>query len=315
MTEKQIQALVTGGAGFIGSHLVESLLENNVHVKVIDNLSSGKPANLEKVRERIDFIEGDIRNRELVEKAAQGCDYIFHLAAVVSVTVTVADPFGSAQVNEMGTITVLEAARKCKARRVILSSSSAVYGGDPQLPKDESLQPCPKSPYAVQKLVNEHYAALYNELYGLETVCLRYFNVYGPRQDPSSPYSGVISIFMKQAVNQKPPLIYGDGKQTRDFVHVSDVVMANRLAARNPSAPGNVFNIGTGRRISINELWEIVAGTAGVNLKPEYRPARRGDIRHSVADISKSVKTIGYRPQVDLAAGLAETYKWYLEGC
>lgn len=315
MTEKQIQALVTGGAGFIGSHLVESLLENNVHVKVIDNLSSGKPANLEKVRERIDFIEGDIRNRELVEKAAQGCDYIFHLAAVVSVTVTVADPFGSAQVNEMGTITVLEAARKCKARRVILSSSSAVYGDDPQLPKDESLQPCPKSPYAVQKLVNEHYAALYNELYGLETVCLRYFNVYGPRQDPSSPYSGVISIFMKQAVNQKPPLIYGDGKQTRDFVHVSDVVMANRLAARNPSAPGNVFNIGTGRRISINELWEIVAGTAGVNLKPEYRPARRGDIRHSVADISKSVKTIGYRPQVDLAAGLAETYKWYLEGC
>ena len=315
MTEKQIQALVTGGAGFIGSHLVESLLENNVHVKVIDNLSSGKPANLEKVRERIDFIEGDIRNRELVEKAAQGCDYIFHLAAVVSVTVTVADPFGSAQVNEMGTITVLEAARKCKARRVILSSSSAVYGDDPQLPKDESLQPCPKSPYAVQKLVNEHYAALYNELYGLETVCLRYFNVYGPRQDPSSPYSGVISIFMKQAVNQKPPLIYGDGKQTRDFVHVSDVVMANRLAARHPSASGNVFNIGTGRRISINELWEIVAGTAGVNLKPEYRPARRGDIRHSVADISKSVKTIGYRPQVDLAAGLAETYKWYLEGC
>ncbi len=312
MTEKRSKALVTGGAGFIGAHLVEALVADKTRVTVIDNLTSGNLDNLAKVKDQIDFIQGDIRDQKLVEKAARGCRYIFHLAAVVSVTVTVADPLGSSQVNEIGTLAVLEAARKCKVRRVILSSSSAVYGDDPQLPKTEDLPPCPKSPYAVQKLVNEHYAALYNDLYGVETVCLRYFNVYGPRQDPSSPYSGVISIFMKQAASKQPPFIYGDGTQTRDFVYVTDVVKANRLAARDPSAPGKVFNIGTGRQISITALWNLIAAIAGVTLQPEFQPPRKGDILHSVADIEKS-RLIGYHPVVELAAGLAETYKWYRE--
>ncbi len=304
---------MTGGAGFIGAHLVEALVADRNQVTVIDNLSSGKLSNLDNVKDRIDFIRGDIRERELLEKAARGCRYIFHLAAVVSVTATVTDPVGSARVNELGTLEVLEAARKCEIRRVILSSSSAVYGDDPRLPKQEQMPPRPKSPYAVQKLVNEHYAALYNDLYGVETVCLRYFNVYGPRQDPSSPYSGVISIFMKQAADKKPPVIYGDGGQTRDFVFVTDVVRANLLAAGAPSAAGDILNIGTGKSISITELWNLVAGIAGVGLKPEYQPPRSGDIRHSVADIGRAARSVGYRPEVDLASGLAETYKWCLQ--
>ncbi len=313
MTEKAIKILVTGGAGFIGAHLVEALVANNFQVTVVDNLSSGKLSNLEKVLSRISFIEGDIREQKLLEEAARDCRFIFHLAAVVSVTKTVENPLGSSLVNELGTLGLLEAARYNKVHRVILSSSSAVYGDDPRIPKKESMPPCPKSPYAVQKLVNEHYAELYGELFGVETVCLRYFNVYGPRQDPSSPYSGVISIFMKQAALNQQPVIYGDGKQTRDFVYVEDVVRANMLAAQVPNAAGKVFNIGTGQMINISKLWNMVAKLAGTTAEPEYAPERSGDIRQSVADIEKSNRILGFRPRVELKTGLASTYQWYRE--
>jgi len=258
MNSKGFRALVTGGAGFIGSHLVEALLDNGWQVTVIDNLASGSLANLNHVRHQISFFQHDIRDQEMLLEAVESWDVIFHQAAVVSVPETVERPVESALVNDIGTLLVLDAARRKSVRRVVLASSCAVYGDDPQLPKHEALVPKPCSPYAVQKLTGEFHARLYFELYGLETVCLRYFNVFGPRQDPSSPYSGVISIFLTKALQGEQAVIYGDGNQSRDFVFVKDVVKANLLAASSRHAAGSVLNVGTGRAVRIKHLWESI---------------------------------------------------------
>jgi UDP-glucose 4-epimerase len=304
-------ALVTGGAGFIGSHLVEALVAGGWRVTVLDDLSSGRPSNLEPVAGRMKFIQGSICDRGVVAKAAFGCEVVFHLAAVVSVPKTVADPTGSAAVNEIGSLNVLEAAREVRARRVVFASSSAVYGDDPALPKREDMPPKPLTPYAVQKLAVEYYLHVYQALYGLETVGLRFFNVFGPRQDPSSPYSGVISIFMNKALNGERPVIYGDGRQTRDFVFVGDVVQALISAATSPSGPGNVFNVGTGRSLTINALWQAIATLSGSKAEPLYQPPRSGDILHSVSAIDSAAADIGFDPGVSVEKGLESTLDWY----
>lgn len=306
------KALVTGGAGFIGSHLVEALVDRKCKVTVIDNLSSGNLLNIAPLKERITFYQGDIRQKTLLEKAAEGCDVIFHLAAMVSVPQTVDVPVESAEINDIGTLNVFEAARSRKARRIVFSSSCAVYGDDPELPKTEDMNPKPTSPYAVQKLAAEHYARLYEELYGVESVCLRYFNVFGPRQDPSSPYSGVISIFMTRAASNEAPLIYGDGNQSRDFIYVKDVVHANLLAAAMNKPRGSIFNIGTGDRVSINRLWELIAAIGRQpKLRPKYESARAGDIRHSYAGMDLAKSLLKFTPDISLKQGLQMTYDWY----
>lgn len=305
------KVLITGGAGFIGSHIAEELVHQGCRVTVLDNLSSGHLENLDPVKSSVDFFQGDIQDEQILADVVPGCDVVFHQAAVVSVTKTVTDPVQSTSVNDLGTLKVLEAARRSGVQRVVLASSSAVYGDDPQLPKVESMPPQPLSPYAVQKLTNEYYALLYSKLYGLEVVCLRYFNVYGPRQDPSSPYSGVISIFMTRAKRGAAPTIYGDGRQSRDFVFVKDVVQANILAASHPAAPGQVFNIGTGNSIDINTLWNKIAGLAQCAASPEYADSRPGDIVHSVAGIQKASERLGFCPAVSLDQGLAHTFAWY----
>lgn len=304
-------ALVTGGAGFIGSHLVDALLEADCRVTVIDNLSTGRLENLASAGDRVTFIRGDIRDERLVLDAAKGCEVIFHQAAVVSVPLTVEDPIGSAEVNDLGTLKVLEAARRVGSRRVVLASSSAVYGDDPALPKNEKLPVKPLSPYAVQKLTGEYNARLYNDLYDLETVSLRYFNVYGPRQDPSSPYSGVISIFMEKASRGQAPVIYGDGSQFRDFVFVRDVVAANLRSADVSGVGGRFFNVGTGRQVSINRVWEMVQHLSGLSSRPEYGPPRIGDIRESVADIGLATSCLGFDPAWDFKEGLEKTFTWF----
>lgn len=305
------KALVTGGAGFIGSHLVEDLVSAGCRVVVLDNLSSGNFANLEPVKDRIEFHNNDIRQLAILSKVAQGCDVVFHLAAVVAVQQTINDPVESAMVNDIGTINVLEAARRNNVRRFVFASSCAVYGDDPQLPKKETMAPLPASPYAVHKLTAEHHARIYNELFGLKTACLRFFNVFGPRQDPSSPYSGVISIFMTRAIANQAPVIYGDGSQSRDFVYVKDVAKALILAAGANDAAGKVLNIGTGNNVAINQLWEMIASQTGRQLAPEYAPARAGDILHSVAGINLAESALKFKPVFSLEQGLAATLEWY----
>lgn len=311
MSSKISQALVTGGAGFIGSHIVEALIKRGCKVTVLDNLSTGSELNLIAVKKNITFVEGDIRDRRVLEDASKGCDTIFHLAAMVSVPETIENPVDSAWINDMGTLFVLQAARVNGVRRVVFSSSCAVYGDDPRLPKNETMNPAPCSPYAVQKLTAEHHLRLACELYGLETVSLRYFNVYGPRQDPSSPYSGVISIFLNKAVNNQTPVIFGDGKQSRDFIYVDDVVKANLLAATEAPAGGEIINIGTGADIRINRLWDMICALTGNSLQPQYQSARSGDIYASVADINHAKSLLGFEIDYPFANGLELTYRWY----
>ncbi|MDJ0803371.1 MAG: SDR family oxidoreductase [Desulfobacterales bacterium] len=305
-------ALVTGGAGFIGSHIVETLVAQGTRVAVVDNLSTGFKSNLESLMPAITFHEGDIRDEELLDAATVGAEVVFHEAALVSVPISVDKPIESADINEMGTLKVLDAARRQGCRRVVLASSSAVYGSDPSLPKKEDMKPQPESPYAVQKLVDEYYAGLYTGLYGLETVCLRYFNVFGPRQFPTSPYSGVISLFMDWAAGGQPPVIFGDGQQTRDFINVKDVVRANLLAASMDGASGRVFNVGRGEAITINALWETIAALASNNHAPRYETPRKGDIRHSRAAIGSIQTAFSFAPEVTLFEGLKATYQWFL---
>jgi len=306
------RAIVTGGAGFIGSHLVDTLVSMDCDVTVLDNLSTGHLSNLKHIENRITFYEGDIQDQDILIKASKYCDIIFHQAAVVSVPQTVDNPVDSAMVNDMGTLFILEVARKHNIKRVVLASSCAIYGDDPEIPKHEAMRPKPQSPYAVQKLTGEFYARLYFELYGLETVCLRYFNVYGPRQDPSSPYSGVISIFLTKASDGDTPVIYGDGNQYRDFIFVKDVVNANLLAANGIEAKGKIFNIGTGRYVRIKELWEKISQLAGNTAKPKYEPARPGDVRESVANIDRARKALEFEPGYSFEKGLNETFEYYL---
>jgi len=311
MRKKIGKALVTGGAGFIGSNLVDALLKEGAGVKVLDNLSTGRLENLEHVERQIEFKQGDIRDLETVKSICHGCDIVFHQAAVVSVPQTVGDPLMSAAVNDMGTLNVLEAARVAGVKRVVLASSCAVYGDDPELPKQEHMLVRPQSPYAVQKYTSEMNAGLYYELYGFETVCLRYFNVFGPRQDPTSPYSGVISIFMACAAQGRQPVIYGDGGQYRDFVFVNDVVNANLLAATADKAKGGVFNIGTGQFVTINALWKKISAMVGIDLRPLYADPRAGDILESVADIDRARTALGYEVGYAFDDGLRLTHEWY----
>ncbi len=302
---------MTGGAGFIGSHLVDALLSKGIRVKVLDNLSTGHLSNLDGVSSKIDFIKGDICDRAAVEAAADGCDVIFHQAAVVSVPQTVKDPIGSAAVNISGTLMILDVARAKGVSRVILASSCAVYGDDPVQPKHEGLCVHSKSPYALQKHIGELNARLYHELYGLEAVCLRYFNVFGPRQDPSSPYSGVISIFMDRAVQKSAPVIYGDGHQSRDFIYVCDVVAANIAAAEAASANGCVVNVGSGKSITINRLWEMIGDLSGNPHSPQYDAPRLGDIQTSLADTKRAQKVLAFKPECPFGKGLELTFEWY----
>jgi len=305
------QALVTGGAGFIGSHLAEALVAAGCRVVVLDNLSSGRLENLGQVEKQIRFVKGDVREFQAVSAAADGCDTVFHLAAVVSVPRTVQEPVPSAMVNDLGTLHVFEAARRCGAEGLVFASSSAAYGDEPQQPKTETMPPDPLSPYAVQKITGEHYAKVYHHLFGIKAVSLRFFNVYGPRQDPGSPYSGVISVFMDRAARNRPPTIYGDGSQSRDFIYVGDVVRACLDVAVSPATGGATFNVGTGRSTTIGRLWKAIRHLSGCSCEPEYAPPRAGDILHSLAQIERLRSVTGFAPQVALEEGLSRTFRWY----
>jgi UDP-glucose 4-epimerase len=299
------RCLITGGAGFIGSHLVQSMVETGWAVTVLDNLSTGNEANLTCVTDRIDFITDDIRDKGAVLHAAKGTDVVFHLAALVSVQQSVENPTLSAEINDIGTLNVFEAANHAGARRVVYSSSCAVYGDG-----DGSRGVNPQSPYAAHKLLGEHYGRFFSDVRGLEVAALRYYNVFGPRQDPSSAYSGVISIFIDKLMAGQVPMIYGDGEQTRDFVFVSDVVRANMLAAAAERAPANAINIGTGVAVSINKLYSTIAKIIQSEIEPGYGPAREGEIRNSCADVSSANEALGFSSETGLAEGLMKTVQW-----
>lgn len=300
MSEKFV---ITGGAGFIGSNLAECLCRDN-EVLVIDDLSAGKMENLAGLDVR--FLKASLADLSLIKEAFEGAACVFHQAAIASVKKSVEDPLRTNVAGIDGTLNVLIAARDAGVGHVVQASSAAVYGSSPQLPKKEDMLPEPMSPYAVSKLAAEHYAHVFQELYGLKTVSLRYFNVFGPKQDPSSEYSGVISRFVSTLLSDKQPVIYGDGEQTRDFVYVRDVVSANILAGR--AAPG-VYNIATGKSISLNTLITVIEKILGKDVAARYEPVRDGDIRHSLADISRA-KGIGYAPRYDLEEALLETINW-----
>ena len=301
--------LVTGGAGFIGSHLVEELAQRGEKVRVADNLSTGQRRNLEHVK-NVEFLVADLSDLDAARRAVVGVDYVLHQAAIPSVPRSVAHPVESNRANVDGTLNVLVAARDAGVKRVVFAGSSSVYGDTPALPKHEDMPPGPLSPYALQKLVGEQYCTMFQTLYGFSTVTIRYFNVFGPRQDPSSPYSGVISLFISALVDGKAPTIHGDGEQTRDFTYVANVVDGVLRACHAPEAAG-VFNVATGGRISLNELYRTLQGIIGAKLAPTYGPARAGDVRDSQADISRARSVLGYTPTVPLAEGLKRTVEWY----
>lgn len=305
--------LVTGGAGFIGSHIVETLLGRGHQVRVLDDLSTGRIENLSPVADRIEFVEGSVQDRTIVSKVMIGVEFVFHLAAMVSVPKSMVEPVEAELINTVGTLNVLTAAKVAGARRLVLSSTCAVYGDEPTLPKVETMVPQPKSPYAISKLTAENYCLLFNQSYNLETVVLRYFNVFGPRQDPSSAYSGVISIFVNKLEQGLAPTIFGDGKQTRDFVDVEDVVRANLLAAEVPQAAGEIFNIGTGCPVSLNQLFEQLCHIFNCRQEPHYGPPRTGDILHSYADSTKARRELGWSAQVNFETGLRRLAELYTQ--
>ena len=303
--------VVTGGAGFIGSTLVRKLLETGGSVAVIDNLFSGHESNLAEVRNRIDFHKIDIRDAAALTPAMQNADVVFHLAAIPSVPRSIDDPVPSHEVNIDGTFNVLRAASEASVRRVVYAGSSSAYGDSETLPKVETMVPKPKSPYAVQKLVGEYYASVFHSCFGLETVSLRFFNVYGPRQDPSSPYSGILSLFMKHVLARTAPTIFGDGEQSRDFTFVEDVAGLCIKAASAPSVAGKVFNAGNGGRYTLNFLWETVQKMEGVAIPANYGPPRAGDVKHSLADTAAAAAGLGHAPRFTLEEGLKQTLDWY----
>ena len=300
-----MKALVTGGAGFIGSHIVDRLLKDGHEVIVIDDFSTGHRENL-AANPKLEIVEGDIRDFDTVNQCMQGVDWVFHKAAVASVPKTVNDPVGSSAVNYQGTLHILEAARQNGVKRVVFASSAALYGDEPTLPKVETMLPVTLSPYAVDKLASEYACGMYTKLYGLETVALRYFNVYGPRQDPSSPYSGVISIFADKLNQGATPTIFGDGEQTRDFVFVSDVVEANMQAVSQSAPAGQVINIATGNKITLNELLKTFCEIKAVPFEANYGEPRQGDIKESYANVDKAVAILGWNSTVELKQGLLE---------
>lgn len=306
--------LVTGGGGFIGSALVRELLNRGEKVRVVDNFLTGKRDNLAEVWNRIDFRELDITELEPLRSAFEGVDYVLHQAALPSVPRSVEDPITSNRVNIDGTLNVLVAARDAKVKRLVYAASSSAYGDTPTLPKDEQMPTAPISPYGVTKLVGELYAKVFTTVYGLETVCLRYFNVFGPRQDPSSPYSGVLSKFISSLLEGQPPTIYGDGRQSRDFTFVQDTVEANLLACKAPDASGKVINVATGERKTLINSFQLLHKLIvpdGTKIEPQYAPARAGDILHSQADITLARQILGYESKVSFAEGLRRTVEWY----
>jgi UDP-glucose 4-epimerase len=301
------RVLITGAAGFIGSHLVHSFVKEGAQVRAFDNLSSGHLENLEGVRDRIEFIEGDVQDSDATLAACRDVDYVFHEAAIPSVPKSVADPLGTDGPNLRGTLQMLEAARKAGVKRFMFAASSAAYGNNPVLPKREDMIPEPVSPYAVQKVASELYMSSYAQVFGLETVALRYFNIFGARQDPSSQYSGVLARFISLMSSNESPTIFGDGETSRDFTHVDNVVQANMLAAKAPSSvSGGIYNIATGQRVTLNHAFEAISSVMGFQGKPNYLPERVGDIRHSVADITRAQDKLGYRVSVSFEQGLAK---------
>ncbi len=305
-------ALVTGGAGFIGSHIAAALIDRGARVRIIDDLSTGYRQNVEDVGGDIDFIQASLTDRQAVRRALADVEWVFHEAAIPSVPRSVAAPEETHEASVNATFSLLLAARDQKVRRLVYAASSAAYGDQPELPKREDMRPDPLSPYAVAKLVGEYYCRVFSRVYGLDTVSLRYFNVFGPRQDPGSQYSGVISRFIDAALNAKQPTIYGDGEQSRDFTYIANVVDANLKAAESDSAVGQVINIANGERVTINEVFEMVKKLTGrANLEAEYAPPRTGDVRDSLADLSLARSLLGYTPQVGLEEGLRSTIDWW----
>jgi UDP-glucose 4-epimerase len=307
-------ALVTGGAGFIGSHLVERLLMNGARVRVLDNFSSGARANLPfaaRYRRQLEVVRGDIRNLRTVLRAARGARVIFHQAAMRSVPRSVKDPLGANENNVSGTLNVLEAARRCRVARVVYASSSSVYGDRPDLPKREDQPVAPLSPYAASKAAGEQYAAIWTRLYGVETVGLRYFNVFGPRQDPKSEYAAVIPRFILWAIRGRPLEVHGDGSQSRDFTYIDNVVEANLLAATAPGAGGEAFNVGCGSRVSLLEIIARLEALVGRPLERQHTPVRAGDVPHTLADVSKAKRLLGYAPLVDFDEGFRRTVEYF----
>jgi nucleoside-diphosphate-sugar epimerase len=303
--------LVTGGAGFIGSNIVDELVRRGHDVAVLDDLSSGKRTNLEQVAGKVDLQVGSITDFDTVQKACDGVDYVIHLAARTSVPRSVKDPIESNRINIDGTLNVLVAARDAKVRRVVFAASSSAYGETPILPKIETMPPAPISPYGVTKYVGELYAQVFGRVYGLENACVRYFNVFGPRQDPTSQYSGVLSRFMLAVLEGKKPVIYGDGEQSRDFTFIENVVDETLRACEAPDASGRVFNGGTGSRITLNQVIHLLAKISGQPIEAVYDPPRNGDIRDSQADISLARRVLGYEPRVQFEEGLRRTWEWY----
>ncbi len=303
--------LITGGAGFIGSHLAEELLRRGERVRVLDNFSTGKRENLDPLRHRLELIEGDIRSYHTVRQAVQGVDYVLHQGALPSVPRSINDPITTNEVNVGGTLNLLDAARDAGVRRVVYASSSSVYGANTQVPKREDMTPQPISPYAVSKLTGEHYCQVFSHTYGLETVCLRYFNVFGPRQDPQSAYSAFIPRFAVGILRHQELTIDGDGTQSRDFTYVRNVVEGNLLAATAPQVGGEVFNIACGASLSVNEVAAHLAQLCGAAGRLVYGPSRTGDVPHSLADISRARARLGYEPRVDARQGLAQVVTWF----
>lgn len=304
--------LVTGGAGFIGSNIVEALVARGERVTVLDNLATGKRENLAAFLAKIKFIEGDICDAAIVAEAMKGVDYVLHQAALPSVPRSVADPVASNRAQVDGTLTVLMAAKKAGVKRVIYAGSSSAYGDTEVLPKVETMAPNPKSPYAVGKLTGEYYCKVWHTLYGLETVALRYFNVFGPRQDPKSQYAAVVPLFITSILNGRTPIIHGDGTQSRDFTYVANVVNANLLACTAAAkACGEVINVACGERTTVLQMAQYIGEILGKTVKPEHAPARAGDVKHSLADITKARNLLGYEPAVTVREGLEKTVAWH----
>ena len=303
--------LITGGAGFIGSNIVAELVRRGGRVRVLDNFSTGCCENLVPFQEQIDLIEGDVRELSTVRRAVAGMDYVLHQAALPSVRQSIDDPLSTHAVNVTGTLNLLWAAQEAGVKRLVFASSCAIYGDDPVLPKREDMLPAPKSPYAVSKLSGEQYCRTFAEVFGLEAVCLRYFNVFGPRQDPASEYAAVIPKFVTAMLQGAPPTIYGDGKQSRDFVYVANVVRANLLAAVASGVAGNVFNVACGQRYTLLDLVEALNVILDTDVSPIHTAPQPGDVRHSLADITVAQESLGYQAEVSFREGLRRTIAWY----
>jgi len=305
--------LITGGGGFIGSNIAHELVKRGEGVRILDNFSTGRRINLVGIENSVELIEGDIRDFWTVREAVEGIDCILHQAALPSVPRSVKNPLTSNSVNIDGTVNLLEAARQAGVKRFVLASSSSVYGDTPQLPKREDMNPDPLSPYAVTKLTGEKYCKVFYELYGLETVALRYFNIFGPRQDPNSEYAAVIPKFINAFLAGKSPVIFGDGEQSRDFTFVANAVEANILASKSSDAVGKYYNIAIGGQYTLNNLIKMLQEIIGTEIQPKYDPPRQGDILHSFADITRARKDLNFRPKVDFPTGLKKTVEWFTE--